>query len=98
MRATSQLVSCFARANARKTLDKFFHLCDRKIRQELESGAGSTRSTRTDHAIESDATLHWWTGLLTGAVTNAGEAVRPNLICTYSGRWTDDLARADSRL
>ncbi|GJN88228.1 hypothetical protein Rhopal_001193-T1 [Rhodotorula paludigena] len=75
MRATSQLVSCFARANARKTLDKFFHLCNRKIRQELESGAGSTRSTRTDHAIESDATLHWWTGLLTGAVTNAGEAI-----------------------
>lgn len=76
-RVTSQLVSCFARADAAKTLDRFFRLCDRRIRQELESGAGSTRSTRTDHAIESDTTLNWWIGLLTGAVTNAGEQVRP---------------------
>ncbi|GAA6053733.1 hypothetical protein JCM3770_003189 [Rhodotorula araucariae] len=74
-RVTSQLVSCFARADAAKTLDKFFTLCDRRIRQELEGGAGSTRSTRTDHAIESDATLNWWIGLLTGTVTNAGEEI-----------------------
>ncbi|KPV77183.1 uncharacterized protein RHOBADRAFT_25084 [Rhodotorula graminis WP1] len=74
-RVTSQLVSCFARADTVKTLDKFFHLCDRRIRQELESGAGSTRSTRTDHAIESDTTLNWWIGLLTGCMANAGEQI-----------------------
>ncbi|GAA5990324.1 hypothetical protein JCM11641_006250, partial [Rhodosporidiobolus odoratus] len=73
-RVVSQLVSCFARSDSKKTLAKFFDLCDMNIRAELESGAGSTRSTRTDNPIESDTTLHWWTGLLTGAVTNAGEA------------------------
>ncbi|GAA5854935.1 hypothetical protein JCM8547_004128 [Rhodosporidiobolus lusitaniae] len=76
-RVTSQLVSCFARANAEKTLKKFFDLCDMNIRAEIEGGAGATRSTRTDTPIESDTTLHWWTGLLTGAVTNSGEKILP---------------------
>lgn len=75
-RATSQLVSCFARSDSKKTLAKFFRLCDMKIRQEMESGSGSTRSTRTNNPIESDATLHWWIGLLTACVTNSGENVR----------------------
>ncbi|BGP22448.1 Proteasome activator BLM10 [Rhodotorula toruloides] len=74
-RATSQLVSCFARSDSKKTLAKFFRLCDLKIRQEMESGAGSTRSTRTNSPIESDATLHWWIGLLTACVTNSGENI-----------------------
>ncbi|BGP18854.1 hypothetical protein JCM10213_003509 [Rhodosporidiobolus nylandii] len=74
-RVVSQLISCFARADARKTLKKFFDLCDMNIRGEIESGAGQTRTTRTTNAIESDTTLHWWTGLLTGAVTNAGEVI-----------------------
>ncbi|GAA6033408.1 hypothetical protein JCM8097_006736 [Rhodosporidiobolus ruineniae] len=76
-RVTSQLVSCFARADATKTLKKFFDLCDLRIRAELESGAGATRTTRTDNIIESDTTLHWWMGLLTGAVTNSGEKILP---------------------
>ncbi|GAA5990546.1 hypothetical protein JCM10908_003124 [Rhodotorula pacifica] len=74
-RVISQLVSSFARADSAKTLRKFYRLCDVNIRAELESGAASTRSTRTDKGIESDATLHWWIGVLTGAVTNAGENV-----------------------
>ncbi|GAA5836406.1 hypothetical protein JCM11251_007072, partial [Rhodosporidiobolus azoricus] len=76
-RVVSQLVTCFARSDATKTLNKFFDLCDMNIRAELESGAGSTRTTRTNNPIESDTTLHWWTGLLTGAVTNAGEKILP---------------------
>ncbi|GAA6008845.1 hypothetical protein JCM10207_001745 [Rhodosporidiobolus poonsookiae] len=76
-RVVSQLVSCFARADAAKTLRKFFNLCDLNIRAELEGGAGATRTTRTDNPIESDTTLHWWTGLLTGTVTNAGEKILP---------------------
>lgn len=74
-RVISQLVSSFARADSAKTLRKFYRLCDMNIRAELESGAASTRSTRTDKGIESDATLHWWIGVLTGTVTNAGENV-----------------------
>lgn len=75
-RVVSQLVSCFARANSRKTLAKFFKLCDLNIRLEVEGGAGSTRTTTTNVPIESDTTLHHWVGLLTGAVTNSGEEVR----------------------
>ncbi|GAA5921528.1 hypothetical protein JCM1841_000553 [Sporobolomyces salmonicolor] len=74
-RVVSQLVSCFARANAKKTLAKFFKLCDISIRMEIDGGAGSTRTTSTSTPIESDTTLHWWIGLLTGAVTNAGEEI-----------------------
>ncbi|GAA5895195.1 proteasome activator BLM10 [Sporobolomyces salmoneus] len=72
-RVVSQLVSCFARANSKKTLAKFFKLCDLNIRMEIEGGAGSTRTTTTNVPIESDTTLHHWIGLLTGAVTNSGE-------------------------
>ena len=74
-RVVSQLVSCFARADPSKTLAKFFPLCALNIRLELESGASATRTTTTHTPIESDTSLHWWTGLLTGALTNAGEAI-----------------------
>ncbi|KAI5481022.1 proteasome activator subunit 4 [Pseudohyphozyma bogoriensis] len=77
-RVVSQLTSCFARADAKKTLAKFLPLCDLNIRAELDSGASSTRSTSTHTPIESDITLHWWTGLLTGAVTNAGASLLPH--------------------
>ncbi|KAM0751556.1 hypothetical protein T439DRAFT_300497 [Meredithblackwellia eburnea MCA 4105] len=71
-RVVSQLTSCFARANPQKTLKKFFPSCDINIRLELEQGASSVRTTSTNTPIESDHTLHWWIGLLTGAATNAG--------------------------
>lgn len=74
-RVVSQLVSCFARADAAKTLKKYWHLCETNIRIELEGGAASTRTTSTSTPIESDVTLHWWTGILTGALTNGGEVV-----------------------
>lgn len=76
-RMASQLVSCFARANSPKTLAKFLKPCAIAIRVEIEGGASSTRTTSTNTPIESDTTLHWWIGLLTGAVTVAGEAILP---------------------
>lgn len=91
-RVMSQLVSSFARADSAKTLKKFYRLCDLRIRAELESGAASTRSTRTDKGIESDATLHWWIGVLTGAVTSAGENVSRRAFPTHSCRRTHRFA------
>ncbi|KAM0792923.1 hypothetical protein ACM66B_002682 [Microbotryomycetes sp. NB124-2] len=76
-RAVSQLISCFARADAATTLKKCFDACDTHIRAELEGGASSTRTTSTNNPIESDVTLHWWIGILTGAVTNAGANLLP---------------------
>ncbi|SCV72468.1 BQ2448_4005 [Microbotryum intermedium] len=74
-RVVSQLVSCFARSNSAQTLKLFFPLCDEHIRLELEGGASSTRTTSTNNVIESDVSLHWWIGLLTGAITNGGAAL-----------------------
>ena len=71
-RVVSQLTGCFARADSRKTLKKFFPLCALNIRLEIEQGASSVRTTSTNTPIESDITLHWWIGLLTGTITNAG--------------------------
>lgn len=79
-RVVSQLVSCFARSNSTKTLKKYWRLCDTNIRLELEGGASSTRTTSTNNPIESDVTLHWWIGILTGVVTNSGEAVSPGSV------------------
>lgn len=75
-RVVSQLTSCFARANSTKTLARFLPVCALNIRSELEQGASSTRTTSSQNLIESDLALHWWIGILTGAVTNAGENVR----------------------
>lgn len=75
-RAVSQVVSCFARANSSKTLKKYFLACDTHIRTELEGGASSTRTTSSNTPIESDVTLHWWIGILTGTITNGGAEVR----------------------
>lgn len=74
-RVVSQLTSCFARADAAKTIAKFLPVCALNIRAELEGGASSTRTTSTQTPIESDVALHWWIGILTGAVTNAGEVL-----------------------
>ncbi|KAK4703609.1 proteasome activator subunit 4, partial [Phenoliferia sp. Uapishka_3] len=71
-RVVSQLTSCFARADSAKTLKKFFPICAMNIRLELEQGASSVRTTSTNSPIESDVTLSWWIGLLTGSITNAG--------------------------
>ena len=74
-RVVSQLTSCFARADSAKTLRKFFSICSMNIRLEIEQGASSVRTTSTNTPIESDVTLHWWIGLLTGSITNAGAEV-----------------------
>ena len=59
VRAIHQLVECVANADADKTLAKFFHLCSRNIRTELENGASSIRTTSSSTPLPSDATLHW---------------------------------------
>lgn len=86
LKVVSQLISCFARADAAKTLARLFPVCDRHIRIEIEGGASSTRTTSTHTPIESDVTLQWWIGLLSGAVTNAGEHVRFSRICFKNRR------------
>ena len=60
VRAIHQLVECVANANPEKTLAKFFYVCEKNIRTELENGASSLRTTTTSSApLPSDATLHW---------------------------------------
>lgn len=59
VRAIHQLVECVANADPVKTLAKFFPLCARNIRTELENGASSLRTTSSSTPLPSDATLHW---------------------------------------
>lgn len=60
VRAIHQLVECVANADPVKTLAKFLPFCDRNIRNELEHGASSLRTTSSGSIpLPSDATLHW---------------------------------------
>lgn len=59
VRAIHQLVECVANADPVKTLSKFFTFCARNIRNELQSGASSLRTTSSSTPLPSDATLHW---------------------------------------
>ena len=59
VRAFGNLVSSLAKANPRKTLDKFWKHCAQQIRIELENGASSLRTTSSSLPIASDTTLHW---------------------------------------
>ncbi|KAI0961189.1 hypothetical protein AcV7_000357 [Taiwanofungus camphoratus] len=62
VRAIHQLVECVANADPVKTLAKFLPFCDRNIRNELEHGASSLRTTSSGSIpLPSDATLHWMT-------------------------------------
>ncbi|KAF8887958.1 hypothetical protein CPB84DRAFT_1816581 [Gymnopilus junonius] len=68
VRAIHQLVECVANADAAKTLAKFFPLCARNIRTELENGASSLRTTSSSTPLPSDATLHWNLAILRGTI------------------------------
>ena len=60
VRAIHQLVECVANANPQKTLAKFLPMCIANIRNELEHGASSVRTTSLNStSLPSDATLHW---------------------------------------
>ncbi|CAA7258799.1 unnamed protein product [Cyclocybe aegerita] len=77
VRAIHQLVECVANADPEKTLARFFPLCAKNIRIELENGASSLRTTSSSTPIPSDATLHWNLAILRGAVYNDGRAILP---------------------
>lgn len=65
VRGIHLLIEALANANPAKCLAKFFPLCERNIRIELENGASSLRTTLASSPLPSDATLHWrWSSFL----------------------------------
>jgi hypothetical protein len=64
VRGIHLLIEALANADPFKCLAKFFPLCERNIRIELENGASSLRNTSVSSPIPSDATLHWCPFLL----------------------------------
>ncbi|KAJ7462702.1 hypothetical protein B0H11DRAFT_2310714 [Mycena galericulata] len=77
VRGIHLLIEALANANPVKCLAKFFPLCERNIRIELENGASSLRTTSVSSPMPSDATLHWHLAILRGCVYNDGNAVLP---------------------
>ncbi|KAF7339921.1 Membrane protein [Mycena venus] len=75
VRGVHLLIEALANANPVKCLAKFFPLCERNIRVELENGASSLRTTSVSSPLPSDATLHWHLAILRGCVYNDGTAV-----------------------
>ena len=78
VKAIGALVACFARADPERALARFVPLCSERIAAELAHGASSVRTTSTSVPRLQDAALHWYTSILTGAVTNAGEHALPH--------------------
>lgn len=76
VRVIGSLVSCFARADSAKVLNKLLPICAANIRTELEHGASSIRTTSTSTPLQSDSTLHWNCSVLIGAMSYSGEEVR----------------------
>ncbi|KAJ7275353.1 hypothetical protein B0H12DRAFT_1086888 [Mycena haematopus] len=75
VRGVHLLIEALANANPVKCLAKFFPLCERNIRIELENGASSLRTTSVSSPLPSDATLHWHLAILRGCVYNDGTAI-----------------------
>ncbi|KAJ7102239.1 hypothetical protein B0H15DRAFT_813790 [Mycena belliarum] len=76
VRGIHLLIEALASADPVKCLAKFFPLCSRMIKIELEGGASSLRtSSSASSPIPSDATLHWHLAILRGCVYNNGDAV-----------------------
>lgn len=72
VRVIGSLISCFARADSKKVLDKILPICSREIENELNMGASSNRTTNTSIPLASDASLHWWLSVLNGAMSYSG--------------------------
>ncbi|KAJ7655130.1 hypothetical protein DFH06DRAFT_491600 [Mycena polygramma] len=77
VRGIHLLIEALANADPVKCLAKFFPLCERNIKIELENGASSLRTTSVSSPLPSDATLHWNLAILRGCVYNDGTAVLP---------------------
>ncbi|KAJ3337551.1 hypothetical protein HDU91_001432, partial [Kappamyces sp. JEL0680] len=81
--AIGYICSAICPTKPQKRLAKLLPLCTVAIREELESGAGSTRtgsrfgatSHPFDFATMSDATLHWYQSVLKNIVGNSGSAL-----------------------
>ncbi|KAK7064490.1 membrane protein [Favolaschia claudopus] len=68
VRGVHLLIEALANGNPAKCLAKFFPLCEKNIRIELENGASSLRTTSVSSPLPSDATLHWHLAILRGCV------------------------------
>ncbi|KAF7306649.1 Membrane protein [Mycena indigotica] len=77
VRGIHLLVESLANASPAKCMAKFFPLCEKQIRLELENGASSLRTTAASSPLPSDATLHWHLAILRGCVYNDGNAILP---------------------
>ncbi|KZT61305.1 hypothetical protein CALCODRAFT_514830 [Calocera cornea HHB12733] len=73
----NSLIACVANGNPPKTMELFMPHCERVIRNELENGASSIRSTQWGNLRSSDATFHWNVGLLRGLMDGNGRSLLP---------------------
>ncbi|KAE8212365.1 hypothetical protein CF327_g3970 [Tilletia walkeri] len=71
------LVGCFARTNGAKVLKKLLPICADRIREELDHGASSTRTTTTSTPLESDTALHHYISVLRGTLWGVGTDMLP---------------------
>ena len=71
----SQLVSSLAKVNFSKVFDRFFALCARKIKSELEGGASSVPTTSASLPSSSDTTLHAYMSILSGMLAYADDSI-----------------------
>lgn len=74
-RVTGSLISCFARHDSKKVTERLVRPCAKIIRQEIEQGASSTRTTKTTQAAAGDVKLHWYISLLMGSLTFSGGVI-----------------------
>lgn len=75
VRIIGQLVSCFAKADAEKTLKQFLGWSISAVKIELQHGASSERTTSTSTPFAGDTSLHWALAVLTGCLSNSGKAL-----------------------
>ncbi|CED83025.1 Uncharacterized conserved protein [Phaffia rhodozyma] len=71
----AQLVSSLAKVDFGLTFDKFFPMCAKKIRFELENGASSTPTTSASLPSSGDITLHAYMALLSGMLSYTDSSV-----------------------
>ncbi|KAK0534618.1 Proteasome activator BLM10 [Tilletia horrida] len=72
------LVASFARAGGPKVLNKLLPICVERIREELDHGASSARTTSTTTPLDSDTALHHYLSVLWGALHCPGQYLVPH--------------------
>ncbi|TIB08744.1 hypothetical protein E3P89_02948 [Wallemia ichthyophaga] len=75
VRVIGQLVSCFAKADAEKTLKQFLGWSISTVKIELHHGASGERTTSTSTPFAGDTSLHWALAVLTGCLSHCGKAL-----------------------